>query len=108
MQKITPCLWFDTQAEEAVAYYTTVFEKSEVTAVTRYDAASAKVSGMPEGSVLTITFRLDGQDFMALNGGPVFKFTPAVSFVVSCKDQKEVDRFWEQLSDGGRKGSAAG
>lgn len=104
MQKITPCLWFDTQAEEAVAFYTTVFRTTEVTAVTRYDAAGANASGMPEGSVLTITFRLDGQDFMALNGGPVFHFTPAVSFIVSCKDQPEVDRFWERLSDGGEKG----
>jgi predicted 3-demethylubiquinone-9 3-methyltransferase (glyoxalase superfamily) len=104
MQKITPCLWFDTQAEEAVAFYRTVFLESEVTATTRYDAASAAVSGMPEGSVLTIAFRLDGQEFLALNGGPVYQFTPAVSLMVSCKDQTEVDRFWEQLSKGGEMG----
>jgi predicted 3-demethylubiquinone-9 3-methyltransferase (glyoxalase superfamily) len=104
MQKITPCLWFDTQAEEAVAFYRTVFGTSEVTAVTHYDAASAEVSGMPEGSVLTIAFRLDGQEFMAMNGGPIFKFTPAISLMVSCKDQPEIDRFWEGLSAGGEKG----
>lgn len=104
MQKITPCLWFDTQAEEAVAFYRTVFRKSEVTAVTHYDAASAEVSGMPDGSVLTIAFRLDGQDFMAMNGGPIFRFTPAISLMVSCKDQPEIDRFWEGLSEGGEKG----
>jgi predicted 3-demethylubiquinone-9 3-methyltransferase (glyoxalase superfamily) len=104
MQKITPCLWFDTQAEEAVAFYRTIFRKSEVTATTRYDAASAEVSGMPDGSVLTVAFRLDGQEFLALNGGPLFKFTPAISLMVTCKDQPEIDRFWEGLSDGGEKG----
>ncbi len=78
MQKITPCLWFDNNAEEAVKFYTSIFENSKITGVTHYDQASSKASGQPEGSVLTITFQLGGQEFMALNGGPVFKFTEAM------------------------------
>jgi predicted 3-demethylubiquinone-9 3-methyltransferase (glyoxalase superfamily) len=98
MQKITPCLWFDDQAEEAVNYYVSTFENGKIGNTARYDAASAKVSGRPEGSVLTMEFELDGQKFLALNGGPLFKFSEAVSFIVDCADQKEVDYYWSKLS----------
>ena len=100
MQKITPFLWFNDQAEEAMNFYTAIFKNSKIGSVSRYGEGGP---GQP-GSVMTATFELDGQEFMALNGGPVFQFTPAVSFIVSCKDQPEVDRFWERLSDGGEKG----
>jgi predicted 3-demethylubiquinone-9 3-methyltransferase (glyoxalase superfamily) len=98
MQKITPNLWFDTQAEEAVKFYTSIFKNSKVGATSHYDEASAKASGQPVGGVLTIEFQLEGQDFLALNGGPIFKFNEAISFAVSCKDQAEVDYYWEKLS----------
>lgn len=101
MQKITPCLWFDTQAEEAVAFYASIFKQSKIMQVTRYDKASAAASGRPEGSVLTVDFEIEGQPFMAINGGPVFKFSEAVSFVVNCETQEEVDHYWEKLSEGG-------
>ena len=104
MQKITPCLWFDSNAEEAVNFYASVFKNSKISAVARYGDAGAKVAGRPKGSVMTILFELDGQKFMALNGGPVFKFTPAISLMVDCGTQEEVDRLWEQLSSGGEKG----
>jgi len=103
MQKITPFLWFDNQAEEAVKFYTSIFKNSRIGKTARYDEAGAKVSGRPAGSVMTIEFRLDGQKFVALNGGPVFKFTEAVSFVVNCKTQKEVDYYWKKLSTGGKE-----
>ena len=98
MPKITPFLWFDDQAEAAAEFYTSVFKNSQITDVNRYDAASAKASGRPEGSVLTAAFELDGQKFIALNGGPGFKFSEAVSFVISCKDQAEIDYYWSALS----------
>jgi len=98
MQKITPCLWFDKEAEEAAQFYTSVFKNSKIGTIARYDKASAKVSGQPEGSVLTVEFELDGQKFLALNGGPVFKFNEAVSFIVDCDTQEEVDYYWEKLS----------
>lgn len=104
MQKITPFLWFDNNAEEAVNFYTSIFKNSRIGSVSRYGEEAAKVSGRRKGSVMTISFELDGQQFTALNGGPVFKFTPAISFVVDCKTQEEVDRFWEKLSEGGEKG----
>ena len=104
MQKITPFLWFDNQAEEAVNFYVSVFKDSKIGKVTRYDEASSKASGQPQGSVMTIEFQLAGQDFIALNGGPQFKFTEAVSFSVDCKNQQEVDEFWEKLSAGGEEG----
>ena len=104
MQKITPCLWFDTQAEEAAKFYVSLLKDSRVGKITRYDNASAEVSGQPEGSVLTVEFRLEGQDFLALNGGPLFKFTEAISFIITCEDQAEVDRLWEKLTaDGGEE-----
>ena len=98
MQKISPCLWFDSQAEEAANFYVSVFKNSKIVRTMHYDAASAEVSGQPEGSVLTVSFQLDGQDFTALNGGPVFKFTEAISFIVECDDQAELDGYWEKLS----------
>jgi predicted 3-demethylubiquinone-9 3-methyltransferase (glyoxalase superfamily) len=104
MQKITPCLWFDTQAEEAVNFYTSIFKDSKILTTSRYDEASAKVSGQPAGSILTISFELNGQRFLALNGGPLFKFTEAVSFIIDCADQAEVDHFWSKLTgDGGQE-----
>lgn len=104
MQKITPCLWFDDTAEEAVKFYVSIFKNSRIGSIARYGEAGAQVSGRPKGSVMTVTFRLDGQEFMALNGGPLFKFTEAVSFIVNCKTQTEVDGLWEKLSEGGAKG----
>ena len=103
MQKIIPCLWFDDNAEEAVKFYTSIFKHSKMDKVMRDDASSAKVSGRPEGSVLTVSFVLEGQEFVAMNGGPAFKFTEAISFIVNCKKQEEVDDFWEKLSEGGDK-----
>lgn len=102
MQKITPFLWFDNQAEEAVSFYTAIFKNSKVGTISRYDEAGAKASGMPEGSAMTIAFELHGQQFTALNGGPHFQFTEAISFVVNCESQEEVDEIWEKLSDGGQ------
>jgi predicted 3-demethylubiquinone-9 3-methyltransferase (glyoxalase superfamily) len=100
MQKITPFLWFDNQAEEAVALYTSVFENSRVLNVTRY----GKAGPGPEGSVMTASFELDGVQFTALNGGPHDKFNEAISFQVDCKSQEEVDALWEKLSEGGEQG----
>jgi predicted 3-demethylubiquinone-9 3-methyltransferase (glyoxalase superfamily) len=104
MQKITPCLWFDDKAEEAMRFYVSVFKNSKVGRIARYGEAGAEISGRPKGTVMTVTFQLDGQEFMALNGGPLFKFTEAISFVVNCKTQKEIDELWEKLSAGGEKG----
>jgi predicted 3-demethylubiquinone-9 3-methyltransferase (glyoxalase superfamily) len=102
-QKITPFLWFNDNAEEAVNFYTSVFKNSKIGTISRYDEASAKASGRPAGTVMTVSFELDGQDFMALNGGPEFQFTPAISLVVNCETQQEVDYFWEKLSEGGKE-----
>lgn len=103
MQKITPCLWFDDKAEEAASFYASIFKNSSIGNIARYDAASAKVSGQPEGSVLTVEFTLEGQKFLGLNGGPIFKFSEAVSFTIDCEDQAEVDYFWEKLTEGGEE-----
>ena len=103
-QKIAPCLWFDRQAEEAATFYTSLFKRSKIIQLSRYDKASAEASGMPEGTALTVVFELEGQKFMALNGGPIFKFTEAISFMIDCADQKEVDFFWNSLTaDGGQE-----
>jgi predicted 3-demethylubiquinone-9 3-methyltransferase (glyoxalase superfamily) len=99
MQKITPFLWFDTQAEEAAKFYISIFRNSKITGTTRYGEAGPG----PKGSVMTVAFNLDGQDFVALNGGPQFKFTEAVSFVANCETQQEVDDLWEKLSAGGQR-----
>src|SRR5260370_32242544 len=101
MQKITPFLWFDDKAEEAASFYVSLFKNSKIGDIARYDEAGAKASGRPKGSVMVIGFQLEGQEFVALNGGPQFKFTEAVSFVVNCETQREVDEFWEKLSEGG-------
>jgi len=104
MQKITPFLWFDQEAEEAVKFYTSIFKNSKIGRILRYDKQAAKASGRPAGSVLTIEFELEGQKFVALNGGPQFKFNESVSFVVNCETQQEVDYFWEKLTaDGGEE-----
>ena len=104
MQKITPFLWFDNQAEEAVNFYTSIFKNSKIKSVSRYGEAGAEVSGRQNGSVMTATFDLEGQKFIALNGGPHFTFSPAISFVVNCEKQEEVDELWEKLSEGEEKG----
>lgn len=100
-QRITPFLWFDDQAEEAVNFYLSIFDNSRVVTSTHYNQASAQVSGQSEGSVMTISFELDGQSFVALNGGPHFKINEAISFVVNCQWQTEVDHYWDRLSEGG-------
>lgn len=99
MQKITPCLWFDNQAEDAAKFYTSVFKNSNIGAVSRYSEGMP----MPAGTVLTVAFTLDGQEFTALNGGPAFHFTEAISFQIDCADQAEVDEYWDQLTDGGEE-----
>jgi len=103
LQRITPFLWFDDQAEEAARFYVSIFKDSRITSVVRYDDAAAKASGRPKGSVMTVAFELDGQPFTALNGGPHFKFTEAISLVVNCETQEEVDHFWKNLSAGGQE-----
>ena len=100
MQKITPCLWFDTEGEEAARFYTSVFPNSRIVDVARYGSAGPR----PEGTVMTVSFELDGQKFVALNGGPDFTFNEAISFQVSCETQEEVDKFWSTLSEGGEEG----
>ncbi|MBB5014321.1 VOC family protein [Rehaibacterium terrae] len=100
-QRITPFLWFDAQAEEAAEFYVSIFDNSRIRSVARYDQASAQASGRPEGAAMTVDFELDGQRFTALNGGPHFAFTEAVSFVVHCDTQEEIDRYWDRLSEGG-------
>ena len=101
MPVITPCLWFDHHAEEAVNFYTSIFKNSKIGRVARYGEDAANASGRPVGSVMTIEFQLDGHDFVALNGGPVFTFNEAISLQVHCKTQDEVDHYWEHLSKGG-------
>jgi len=103
MQRITPFLWFDNQAEEAAKFYVSVFKNSKVGSVARYNEEGSKVAGRPKGSVMTVDFELDGQPFTALNGGPTFKFTEAISFVVHCETQAEVDHFWQKLTSGGQE-----
>jgi len=102
-QRITTFLWFDNQAEEAAKYYVSIFTDSRIVGITRYDDEGSKAAGRPKGSVMTVEFELDGQRFTALNGGPLFKFTEAISLVVHCENQKEVDHFWEKLSAGGEE-----
>jgi predicted 3-demethylubiquinone-9 3-methyltransferase (glyoxalase superfamily) len=99
MHKITPCLWFDNQAEEAMNFYVSIFKNSKTGAISRYGDAGPG----PKGSVMTVEFELDGQPFVGLNGGPIFNFTEAVSFIVHCQSQEEVDDLWERLSEGGEK-----
>jgi predicted 3-demethylubiquinone-9 3-methyltransferase (glyoxalase superfamily) len=101
MQKITPFLWFDDKAEEAVNLYVSIFRNSNITGIARYGEAGSDVAGRPAGTVMTVAFQLEGQEFVALNGGPVFTFSPAISFVVNCETQDEVDELWAKLSEGG-------
>ena len=101
VQKITPCLWFDDQAEEAVAFYTSIFPNSSIVNVSRYGEAGYEHHRKPAGTVMTVAFELDGQAFTALNGGPMFKFNEAISFQVNCETQTEVDHYWGELSKGG-------
>jgi predicted 3-demethylubiquinone-9 3-methyltransferase (glyoxalase superfamily) len=101
LQRIAPCLWFDDQAEEAAKFYTGIFKNSRIVETARYTEAGREVHGRPPGSVMTVSFELEGQPFTALNGGPVFKFTEAISFQVSCETQEEVDHYWGRLSAGG-------
>jgi len=103
MQKITPCLWFDSNAEEAVNFYTSIFKNSKIGNISRYGEAGYEIHGKPAGTVLTIEFELNGHAFTALNGGPVFKFNEAISFQVRCESQEEVDYYWGKLSEGGDK-----
>ncbi|HEX2042862.1 MAG TPA: VOC family protein [Acidimicrobiales bacterium] len=100
MGRITPCLWFDTEAEEAATFYTSVFPNSRITGVARYGKAGPR----PEGMVMTVNFELDGLEFVGLNGGPEFTFDEAISFQVSCQSQAEVDEYWARLTDGGEEG----
>ena len=101
LNKIVPCLWYDKEAEEAARFYCSVFKNSEMGAITRYTKEGFEIHKKPEGSVMTVTFYLEGQEFTALNGGPIFKFNEAVSFEVRCKDQSEIDYYWEMLGAGG-------
>lgn len=100
-QRIMPCLWFDTQAEEAANYYVGIFRNSRITDISRYGEAGQEITGGKPGSVMVVAFELDGQSFTALNGGPHFTFNEAVSLQVSCKDQEEIDYYWEKLGAGG-------
>jgi predicted 3-demethylubiquinone-9 3-methyltransferase (glyoxalase superfamily) len=101
MQNITPCLWFDNQAEEAARFYTSIFKNSRTGRIARYGKAGFEIHGRPEGSVMTVEFEINGQPFTALNGGPLFKFNEAISLQVYCETQEEVDHYWDKLSEGG-------
>lgn len=101
MQKISPCLWFDDQGEEAAKFYTSIFKDSKIVDVTRYGKEGYEIHGREEGTVMTVEFEIEGQKFLALNGGPIFKFNEAISFQVYCETQEEVDYYWEKLSEGG-------
>jgi predicted 3-demethylubiquinone-9 3-methyltransferase (glyoxalase superfamily) len=101
MQKISPCLWFDDQGEEAAKFYTSIFKDSKIGDVTRYGKEGYEIHGRKEGTVMTVEFEIEGQKFLALNGGPIFKFNEAISFQVYCETQEEVDYYWEKLSEGG-------
>ena len=103
IQRITPCLWFDDQAEDAAKFYTAIFENSKIVSVSRYPDEGHEIHGRPAGSVLTVALELDGQTMTALNGGPIFKFNEAISLQINCETQKEVDYYWEKLSEGGDK-----
>jgi predicted 3-demethylubiquinone-9 3-methyltransferase (glyoxalase superfamily) len=100
-QRITPCLWFDRQAEDAATFYTSIFKNSRIGAISRYGEAGREHHGMPPGTVLTVSFELDGHSFTALNGGPQFTFNEAISLQVNCDTQQEIDHYWNRLSEGG-------
>jgi predicted 3-demethylubiquinone-9 3-methyltransferase (glyoxalase superfamily) len=102
--QITPCLWFDNQAEEAVNFYTSIFKNSKIESISRYGKEGFEVHGQKEGTVLTVNFQINGQPYTALNGGPIFKFNESVSFQVFCETQEEIDNYWNKLTDGGEEG----
>jgi predicted 3-demethylubiquinone-9 3-methyltransferase (glyoxalase superfamily) len=104
IKAITPCLWFDNQAEEAARFYTSVFKNSEIRSIARYGKEGFEIHGQKEGTVLTVEFSINDQSFTALNGGPVFKFNEAISFQVFCDNQEEIDYYWDKLSGGGQEG----
>ncbi len=109
MQKISPCLWFDNNAEEAAKFYTSIFKNAKIDNVTRYGKEGYEIHGKEEGTVMTVDFEIEGQKFLALNGGPIFKFNEAISFQIYCDTQQEVDYYWEKLSEGGdRKAQQCG
>lgn len=99
--KISPCLWFDTEAEDAARFYTSIFKNSKIVKIARYPAVGQEIHGKPAGSVMTVEFELNGQSFTALNGGPIFKLSEAISFQIECETQEEVDYYWEKLGEGG-------
>lgn len=101
MQKITPCLWFDDQAEEAANFYVSIFKNSRIGTISRYGDAAAERSGRRGGTVMTVSFEIEGQPYVALNGGPLFRFNESVSFMVNCETQEEIDYYWNKLSEGG-------
>jgi predicted 3-demethylubiquinone-9 3-methyltransferase (glyoxalase superfamily) len=101
MQKISPCLWFDNNAEEATSFYRSIFKNSKIGNVTRYGKEGHEIHGKEEGTVMTVDFEIEGQKFLALNGGPIFKFNEAISFQIYCETQEEVDYYWEKLSEAG-------
>jgi predicted 3-demethylubiquinone-9 3-methyltransferase (glyoxalase superfamily) len=103
-QKITPCLWFDNEAEEAAKFYVSIFKNSKLGAVSRYGKEGFEIHGRKEGTVMTAEFEIDGLKFVGLNGGPLFKFSEAISFQIMCEDQKEIDYFWSKLTAGGQEG----
>jgi predicted 3-demethylubiquinone-9 3-methyltransferase (glyoxalase superfamily) len=107
-KRITPCLWFDTQAEEAAKFYCSIFKNSKITEVSRFPEAGQEVHGKPAGSVMVAAFEINGQPFTALNGGPQFKFDEAISFQVVCDNQEEIDYFWSKLTEGGGQGGPCG
>lgn len=101
MQKINPFLWFNNEAEEAAKFYTSIFKNSKILKLVRYSDSGSQAAHQPRGSVMTVVFQIEGQEFTAINGGPVFQFTEAISFVVNCESQEEIDHYWEKLSEGG-------
>lgn len=101
MPRITPCLWFNSNAEEAVQFYLSVFPNSRIVQIARYSAEVSKVAGFPEGAVMTVAFELDGCPFLALNGGPQYSFSAAISHIIHCDSQEEIDHYWDKLSEGG-------
>jgi predicted 3-demethylubiquinone-9 3-methyltransferase (glyoxalase superfamily) len=103
-RKITPCLWFDTQAEQAAQFYVSIFKNAKIRSTSRYGKAGQEIHGKPPGSVMTVAFEIDGQAFVALNGGPQFKFNEAVSFQINCETQEEIDHFWSKLTENGQEG----
>jgi predicted 3-demethylubiquinone-9 3-methyltransferase (glyoxalase superfamily) len=104
IQKISPCLWFDSEGEDAAKFYVSIFKNSGIDSISRYGKEGFEIHGRPEGSVMTVAFRIEGQSFTALNGGPAFKFTEAISFQISCDTQDEVDYYWKKLTAGGEEG----